>query len=177
MAAIKRGISELLTFGAFVVLASCTGMNMGGPGGAGFQKSYFSARSALESGNYAAAATRYDAMLSTAGPLESRLRLEKAHALLRSDKYAAAASEASVVAAGHTDSRRAAALAVVGTAEHRQAQLAMSAGDFGPTTVGHLRRAESALAEMLSKAPDLDPLGSMDQRLTMIRASLTNLGG
>ena len=174
MIQITRAIAAL---GAAALLGSCSGTNIGGPGGAGFQANYFAARTALESGNYTGAASRYDAMLANAGPLESRLRLEKAHALLRADQYAAAETEAAVVAAAHADNRRAAALAVLGTAAHRQAQVAMANGDFGPGTVAHLRRAEAALDEMLRTAPDLDPLGSMAERLAMTRTSLANLGG
>ena len=110
----------------FLLLVGCNGPDMGIESSRGFAASYAQARSALESGNYSTAANRYQAMLSTAGPLETRLRLERAHALLRADRYADAAQEASVVAASHSDNRRAAALAVVGTAEHRMAQEAMS---------------------------------------------------
>lgn len=165
------GLSGLLMF------AACDGTDFSFDSSRSFAATYAQARGALEAGNFDTAAARYDAMLETAGPLESRLRLEKAHALLRGDRYAAAAQEARVVAAGHSDNRRAAALAVVGTAEHRLAQEAMSKGDFGSETVGHLNRAQVALKEMLSDSSDLDPLGSMAQRLSMIEASLRNLGG
>lgn len=160
---------------ATTVLAACGGIELGT--GSGFQANYFSARSALEAGKFSVAVNRYDMMLADAGPLETRLRLEKAHALLRADNYPAAAQEARVVAAAHRDSRRAAALAVLGTAEHRMAQEAMSAGNFSSTTVAHLQQAKAALSEMLSTAPDLDPLGAMAERLTMIETSLSNLGG
>lgn len=159
-----------------LLLAACDGVDFSLDNSRGFAASYAQARSALEAGNYDTAAARYDAMLAEAGPLETRLRLEKAHALLRSDRYAAAAQEARIVAASHSDTRRAAALAVVGTAEHRLAQEAMSQGDFGASTVGHLNQARSALKEMLVSAPDLDPLGSMAQRLDMVETSLKNLG-
>ncbi len=159
---------------ASLALASCS--QMGGNDAKGFQANYFAARSALESGNYKTAVSHYDAMIDSAGPLETRLRLEKAHALLRADSYALASQEAAFVAAAHQDNRRAAALAVVGTAEHRIAQEAMSTGDFGPTTVAHLRKSDAALTEMLAKAPDLDPLGSMAGRLEMVKAALANLG-
>lgn len=168
------GIEAIALLGV-VMLSSCDGADFSFDSSRTFASAYAQARSALEAGNYDTAAARYDAMLVTAGPLESRLRLEKSHALLRADNYAVAAQEARVVAASHDDSRRAAALAVVGTAEHRMAQEAMSKGDFGPETVGHLTRAKAALSEMLAQAPDLDPLGGMAQRLTMIDASLINL--
>ena len=178
MAARTRIIAGGLALVAAFGLASCDGLDMGGPGAMnGFQGNYFAARTALEKGNYAAAAGRYASMLDGAGPLESRLRLEMAHALLRADRYAEASSQAQIVATMHQDSRRAAALAVLGTAEHRLAQDAMSRGDFGPETLTHLRRADAAFGEMLAKAPDLDPLGGLAQRHQMVKASLANLGG
>ncbi|WP_318330726.1 tetratricopeptide repeat protein [Sulfitobacter sp. D35] len=159
-----------------MTLASCSGVGGSGGSDRGFQASYFSARSALEAGNYDSAVTRYDRMLTEAGPLESRLRLEMAHALLRSDRYAEASEQARQVASSHEDNRRAAALSVVGTAEHRLAQEAMSRNDFGPATVAHLQRAQAAFAELLKTAPDLDPLGSMAERKAMVDASLKRLG-
>lgn len=175
MTKIRRISMAAAGFSGLLVLVACNGPDMGIETSRGFAAAYAQARSALEAGSYDTAANRYEAMLSTAGPLETRLRLERAHALLRADRYAAAAQEARVVAASHSDNRRAAALAVVGTAEHRMAQDAMSEGDFGPTTIAHLQRARAALSEMLNTAPDLDPLGSMAQRLSMIEASLQNL--
>ena len=162
--------------GSLLVLSACNGVGFSTSASNSFAATYFQARTALEAGNFDTAASRYDAMLANAGPLETRLRLEKAHALLRADRYASAAQEARAVAASHTDDRRAAALAVVGTAEHRMAQEAMTKGDFGAVTIGHLGRARAALTEMLQTAPELDPLGAMAQRLTMIDASLKNLG-
>ncbi|SIS95432.1 hypothetical protein SAMN05421759_107144 [Roseivivax lentus] len=159
-----------------LLLAACDGIDFSQDNSRSFAATYSQARGSLEAGNFETAAKRYDAMLATAGPLETRLRLEKSHALLRADRYAAASQEARIVAESHSDNRRAAALAVVGTAEHRLAQEAMSQGDFGPTTVGHLTRARNALKEMLATAPDLDPLGSMANRLAMVEASLKNLG-
>jgi len=157
--------------------AACNGGGFGSGSSRGFAASYAQARGALEAGNFTVAAARYDAMLPGAGPLETRLRLEKSHALLRADRYADAVKEASIVAASHRDNRRAAALAVMGTAEHRLAQEAMSDGDFGQVTVGHLTRARAAPREMLAAAPDLDPLGSMAQRLAMVETSLRNIAG
>lgn len=161
---------------AVALLASCAAIESG-TGRSGFEARYFDARSALEKGNYGTAIRNYRSMVDTSGPLSSRLRLELAHAYLRADQYDDATREAQVVAAAHVDSRRAAALAVVGTAQHRLAQDAMSRGDFGPTTLEHLRYAKAALDEMLAHEADLDPLGSMAQRRQMVNASLQNLGG
>lgn len=157
-----------------IILASCAETNS--PGGAGFEARYANARTSLESRDYGAAIRQYKAMLGTAGPLESRLRLELAHAYLRSDQYADASREAAIVAAEHRDNRRAAALAVYGTAEHRIAQEAMSRGDFGAETIQHLTRARAALDEVLRYDADLDPLGAMEERRDMAEASLRNLG-
>lgn len=162
---------------ACLVAMSCSEMGNFSTGDTrGFQIDYHSARSALESGSYSTAIRRYNALLPTSGPLESRLRLELSHALLRADKYPEAASEATQVATAHNDNRRTAALTVLGTAEHRQAQEAMSRGDFGPTTVGHLKRAEAAFAEVLKANSEFDPLGTMSERQAMVQASLKNIG-
>ncbi len=171
--AVLGGASTILT------LAACGALETGGgkSNSRSFHAGYSVARNALEDGNYLTAIRRYDALIEESGPLETRLRLEKAHALLRANRYDEAALQANIVAAAHQDRRRAAALAVVGTSEHRMAQDAMSAGDFGPTTVAHLRRADAALSEMITTAPDLDPLGAMAERRAMARASLKNLGG
>lgn len=168
-----RGLALL---GAVTLIASC---DAGAPGatGAGFQSKYHSARSALEAGRHDVAVRRYQALLDGAGPLESRLRLEMSHALLRADRYDEASRQADAVAAAHRDNRRSAALAVVGTAQHRLAQVAMSEGDFGPATIAHLRRAAAAFSEMLGAAPDFDPTGALAQRQAMVGASLENLGG
>lgn len=163
-----------------MALAACDTATIGSSGtGAdrGFEKSYFRARTALEERNYATAIRHYNGLLTNAGPLESRMRLELSHAYLRSDQYAEASAQARQVAAAHQDERRAAALAVYATAEHRMAQDAMSDGDFGPTTRGHLQAADKAFAEMLKTAPDLDPLNSMAERHRMVKASLKQVSG
>lgn len=160
-----------------MLLASCAGLEgSGGPVGNGFEARYHDARSSLEGGNYGAAIRSYKGMIGNAGPLDSRLRLELAHAYLRADRYDDAVREATIVASAHADNRRAAALAVLGTAHHRLAQEAMSRGDFGENTVYHLTRAKAALDEMLTFDADLDPIGSMAERREMAAASLRNLG-
>ena len=166
---------KLAASAATLALVACAEYSASGSGG--FERDYFAARTALESGKYEKAVKKYDSMLQEAGPLQTRLRLEKAHALLRADMYPQAAQEAAFVASAHTDNRRAAALAVVGTAEHRMAQEAMSNGDMGPQTIAHLNRSKAALSEMLAKSPDMDPVGSMAQRLEMVQLSLKQLGG
>lgn len=172
--ATKRATGMALTV---VLLASCAGLEgSGGPVGNGFEGRYHNARSSLEAGNYGSAIRGYKAMIGNAGPLDSRLRLELAHAYLRADSYDDAIREATIVASAHADNRRAAALAVLGTAHHRLAQEAMSRGDFGQGTIYHLSRAKAALDEMLVSNADLDPLGSMAQRRDMAAASLRNLG-
>lgn len=163
-----------------MALAACDTMSVGSSGsssGRGFEKSYFQARTALENRNYDTAIRRYNGLIKVAGPLESRMRLELAHAYLRADRYQEASVEARQVAAAHQDQRRAAALAVYATAEHRLAQDAMSDGDFGAGTRGHLQAADKAFAELLKTAPDLDPLNSMAERHRMVKASLRQVGG
>lgn len=169
-----------LGLAAGLALTGCGDVDLGGgsaSSGRGFERSYFQARTALEQRNYATAIRRYSALLDNSGPLQSRIRLELAHAYLRADQYGDASSQARIVAAAHQDTRRAAALAVHGTAEHRLAQEAMSAGDFGPGTRAHLSAADAALSEMLKTAPDLDPLGAMAERRRMVRASLKQMKG
>lgn len=168
----------VVALAAGVTLLSCSNTSSGGGGtGSGFQTRYNSARTALEAGNYRSAIGSYEKLLGSAGPLESRVRLELSHALLRANRYQEASDQANIVAVSHEDTRRAAALAVRGTAQHRMAQDAMSKGDFGPNTIAHLRIARASLDEMLREAPELDPLGSMATRRKMVDASLRNLGG
>ena len=166
--------------GGILALAACDTASIGSSGtssGRGFEKSYFLARSALEERNYDTAIRRYNGLVKVAGPLESRMRLELAHAYLRADQYAEASAQARLVASAHQDQRRAAALAVYGTAEHRLAQDAMSDGDFSAATRGHLQAADKAFAELLKTAPDLDPLNGMAERHRMVQASLKQMGG
>lgn len=133
------------------------------------------ARGALEAGDYALAAERYRQLIPAAGPLAPRLRLEYAHALLRAGEYSEAASEAGALAAGQTGAERAAALSVLGTAEHERGRAAMARGDFGPETEAALRRARQAPAGMLASDGASDPLGGMAARLAAIEAELAGL--
>ncbi|MGV6848428.1 MAG: hypothetical protein ACWA5A_08625 [Marinibacterium sp.] len=159
-----------------VILTACAETSGAGGGmHAGFEREYSRARGALEKSNYPAAIRQFSALVEKSGPLESRIRLELAHALLRADRYEEASQQARLVASAHEDARRSAALAVYGTAEHRLAQMAMSGGDFGPATATHLANAKKALDEMLEKSPDMDPSGSMHTRRDMAAASLARL--
>jgi len=157
---------------AMLALAGCAGS---GADDAGFRQSYDAARSALEAGDYARAAERYGQLVAEAGPLAPRLRLEYAHALLRAGDHAAAAREAGALAAGQTGAGRAAALAVLGTAEHERARAAMAAGDFGPETEAALQAAARALGGALAIDAAIDPLGGMAARHAAIADELAQL--
>ncbi|WP_233252468.1 hypothetical protein [Maritimibacter sp. 55A14] len=76
----------------------------------------------------------------------------------------ARASVAGALADGQSGTARAAALAVRGTAEHQLARQAMAQGDYSASTLDILRRADTAMREMLALDPDLDPLGAMSDR-------------
>ncbi|MFB9148692.1 hypothetical protein [Roseovarius ramblicola] len=140
--------------------------------GASFQRKYSGARKALEEGNYDLAARNYAALIPSAGPLAPRLRLEYAHALLRAGRNDEAAQVAGDLASGLEGGDRAAALAVAGTALHESALADMQAGRSGTEVSDRLRRADAALAEMLSLDASLDPLGAMQSRRAEIARSL-----
>ena len=161
----------------FMILIAVTAMLAGCEAGvisegADFQRKYSGARKALEEGNYDLAARNYAALIPSAGPLAPRLRLEYAHALLRAGRNDEAAEVAGALASGQTGSNRAAALAVAGTALHESALAEMQAGRSGAKVMDRLRRADAALAEMLSLDPALDPLGAMQSRRAEIARSL-----
>lgn len=141
-----------------------------------FQRSYGKARKSLEEGNYENAIRGYEALLPAAGPLEPRLRLEYAHALLRAGRFDAAAQEADALARGVSGSARAAVLAVKGTALHEGALAEIRAGSAGATTIARLRAADAALQEMLSLDAQMDPLGTMASRRAEIAQDLKRLG-
>lgn len=142
---------------------------------AGFKANYIVARTALEQGQFDKAARGYKALLSDAGPLEPRVRLEYAHALLREGKFSKAADEARLVAAGLSGPGRSAALAVQGTAEHELAMANIAKGRTGAATIALLQSARFALQEMLSVSPELDPNGSMRARVGDIGTALQGL--
>lgn len=168
-------IKPLFYFTFIMSLAACE------PGtvseGADFQRNYSSARKALEQGNYDSAIRSYAALIQNAGPLEPRLRLEYAHALLRAGRYDEAVQIANGLAASTKGSDRAAALAVSGTSLHESALADLSAGRGGPNAIAKLRAADAALKEMLTLDDGLDPLGAMASRRTDIARDLKRLGG
>lgn len=170
LAGLQRRVGIL---GTLCLLAACT------PGAdqskTGFRQDYAAARTALEGGDYDRAARLYQGLLPNAGPLEPRLRIEYAHALLRANRFDEAAAEATAVANGQTGAARASALAVLGTAAHESALKRMTAGDYGPATEGSLILARQALDEMLTGYPKLDPEDSMAQRRQQIGQALANL--
>lgn len=139
--------------------------------GADFQRKYSSARAALEQGNYDLAARNYAALIQSSGPLEPRVRLEYAHALLRAERNDEAAAVALALAQGQEGTNRAAALAVAGTALHEDALGDLRAGRTDEARA-KLRRADAALAEMLRLDPSLDPLGAMQSRRNEIAGTL-----
>lgn len=144
--------------------------------GTSFQRNYTNARQALEAGDYDAALRRYAALIPNAGPLEPRLRLEYAHALLRANRYDDAAGAAGALASRSEGSARAAALAVQGTALHESALTDMRQRRRGSATVSKLRNADAALKEMQALDPDMDPLGAMADRRADISRELRQLG-
>jgi thioredoxin-like negative regulator of GroEL len=145
--------------------------------GTEFQRKYSTARKALEAGNYDSAIRSYGALLPNAGPLEPRLRLEYAHALLRGGRYDEAAQVAATLASDLSGSDRAAALAVRGTALHESALAEMRMGAAGRGTVEKLRAADAALQNMLALDAGMDPLGAMASRRSDIRREIAQLGG
>lgn len=140
------------------------------------QRSYSKARKSLEEGNYENAIRGYEALIPGSGPLEPRLRLEYAHALLRAGRFNEAAQVADNLARMSSGSARAAALAVQGTALHEGALSDMRNGTAGTATVTRLRAADAALEEMLSLDAQMDPLGTMAGRRAEIALNLKRLG-
>ena len=161
---------------AALVLASC---QTGGPGistsRAGFKDNYMVARTALEGGQYGKAVRGYSNLLKKAGPLEPRLRLEYAHALLRAGKYSDASSEARVVAAQLDGVGRSAALAVQATADQEIARAAINRGVTDADAVQRLVAARSSFDEVLKNHPQLDPLGGLAVRRKTIDVELSTL--
>lgn len=140
---------------------------------AGFKKNYLVARTALEGGQYAKASRHYASLVRTAGPLQPRMRLEYAHALLRDGKYDAAAREARVVAGELQGAGRSAALMVQGTADHEAARADISRGRSGLDQINRLKAARAALDEAITRHPELDPLGAMAARRNTIDLELS----
>ncbi|MCT8161668.1 hypothetical protein [Pseudoruegeria sp. SHC-113] len=137
-----------------------------------FRDDYNTARAALENENFAKAAKQYKALIPVAGPLAPRMELEYAHALLRDEQFEAAAGVARQLAATQSDTARAAALAVQGTAEHETALSLMDADPRDPRAVSYLRSASQALGVAIADPAELDPLGALATRKRSIDALL-----
>jgi len=163
--------------GIFVMaLASCEDGGLSGTSGSDrFRKDYTAARSALEAGQFATANRIYARMLESAGPLESRIRLEYAHSLLRGGAYDQAAAQAQGLANSQTGTARSAALSVLGVARHEMGLSALADGDAAGGRA-HLIAARTAMAEVLANDPDLDPLGALAGRQASIAVRLKALG-
>lgn len=159
---------------AGIVLVGCAEATLSTNGKSGFQGKYMSARMALEKGNYAQANRLYASLLPSAGPLEPRIRLEFAHSQLRAGKFGKAAQTASVLAQSQTGAARSAALSVQGTAEH-EAALEMLKKGRSQEAQELMRSAQSAMAEVLTSNPELDPLGAIAGRKATIDVRLKTL--
>ncbi len=140
-----------------------------------FRSRYESARNALEAGNYDKANRIYASLTENAGPFEPRIRLEYAHSLLRGGDYAEAANQARFLAQGMDGEGRAAALAVLGTAEHELGLKAVQAGDMAAAR-RHLTAAQTALDETLKTDPKQDPVGALKARQKDVALRLKALG-
>ncbi|MCG6901826.1 MAG: hypothetical protein LJE68_04010 [Rhodobacter sp.] len=142
---------------------------------AGFKANYLVARAALENGQFTKAERGYAGLLKKAGPLEPRLRLEYAHALLRAGKYAKASDEARVVASQLQGRGRSAALAVQATADQEIARGAINKGLADADAIQRLVAARAGFDEMLKNHPDLDPLGALALRRKTIDVELSTI--
>jgi len=163
-----------------VVLATASCQNSTSPlngfaSRAGFKANYLVARAALEGGQYAKASRSYASLLKRAGPLEPRIRLEYAHALLREGKYEDASSEARVVVSQLTGRGRSAALAVQATADQEIARQAINDSRVDADAVQRLVAARDAFDELLKNHPELDPLGAMKLRRRTIDVEMATL--
>ena len=163
-------------FAAFALLA-LTGCDEGSGGfGTSFQERYFVAREALDNGRYQVAVRHYGKLANAYpdSPIAIRLRLEMAHAQLRSGQYQDAATTARGISTVQTGQLKGMALAVLGTAEHELGRVALTKDRLAAG--GHLRAADAALKEMLRRHPKLDEGGAMARRHKLLRAELASLG-
>ena len=163
-----------LAAAATLLLVACE--NPGGLSTGGFRNDYLVARQALETGNYALAIRRYDAMIRTAGPLAPRLRLEYAHSLLRANRFEEAAREAGTLVETQTGAARGSALAVRGTARHEAARAMLAAGQRDDSARALLLQARQDLDGFLADHADLDTAGVMRQRAGLVAGDLRSLG-
>lgn len=175
LSAIKRiALPAFLT----LVLAACqpgAGPGAGVVNRVGFKANYLVARAALEKGQYAKASRQYASLLPKAGPLEPRLRLEYAHALLREGKFEQASSEARVVASQLQGRGRSAALAVQATADQEIGRAAINRSEMTAEAIQRLVAARDAFDEVLKKHPDLDPLGGLKLRRKTLDVELSTI--
>lgn len=167
----KRVILALVALGLTLPLAAC---NTAPGSAAGFRKTYFAARSALEEGRYGQANKQYRELMTSAGPFLPRIQLEYAHSLLRAGDYAGAAEVAESMALSEPGAGGAAALAVAATARHEMGLAALAKGDRA-SGKAHLERAAASMAEVLEGHPELDPLGSLAGRKAGIDVRLKSL--
>lgn len=139
-----------------------------------FQHQYSAARRALENENYEKANRIYEQLLPRAGPLTPRIQLEYSHSLLRAGNYDMAAETAKQLADNQPGEARGAALAVLGTAEHELAIIALQNG-MPDSAKQYFLAAQSAMQEVLRTYPTLDPLGVLAGRLTSVQAQIKAL--
>jgi thioredoxin-like negative regulator of GroEL len=140
-----------------------------------FKSKYLVARGALEEGNYSRASHTYQALLTQAGPLASRMRLEYAHSLIRDNRFEDASREARTISENQTGDARIAALTVQATADHELARAAMARGERDKAVRNRLQSASKSLDEVLKKGKAFDPLGSMAERRRIIKKELASL--
>jgi len=165
---------------AFVALTLAACQPGSTPGAAvssrvGFKANYLVARVALEKGQYAKASRQYASLLAKAGPLESRIRLEYAHALLREGKFEKASDEARIVASQLEGRGRSAALAVQATADQEIGRDAINRSVMTAEAIQRLVSARDAFDEVLTKHPDLDPLGGLKLRRKTLDVELSTI--
>lgn len=164
----------LVLLAAATILGSCE--SAGTLPGGGPRSDYLVARQALETGNYALAARRYETLVSGQPPGTAlRLELELAHALLRADRHAEAIGRAEALMGASDGSIRGSALAVRGTARHEAARARIDSGDRGPETRALLAAARTDLTDFLRAHPALDAGGAMRARVELIGADLGGL--
>ena len=144
-------------------------------GKAGFKANYLVARTALEKGQFGKAERGYANLLKQAGPLEARIRLEYAHALLRGGKWEEASGEARLVASLLTGRGRSAALSVQATADQEFARRAINKGIVDSNAIQRLISARDGFDEVLKNHPDMDPLGALALRRKAIDVELSTI--
>ena len=142
---------------------------------ASFKANYLVARTALEGGQYTKAVRGYSNLLGKSGPLQPRIRLEYAHALLRAGKYEKASEEARIVSTQLEGRGRSAALAVQATADQEIARAAINRGNASADAIQRLVAARAAFDELLKNHPDMDPLGALALRRKTLDVELTTI--